>query len=123
MTTNEMPGFRRDISRRHLLQLGAMGAAAAAIPFSGRAFAQTAPDADLIAAAKAEGTLTYYHTTAIDITATWTSAFTKKYGITTQNVRGPSYPLFERWLTEERVGQHIADVIQITDTVLIEVCP
>jgi putative spermidine/putrescine transport system substrate-binding protein len=122
MTTdnNGVPGFRREISRRHLLQLGAIGAAAAAMPFSGRALAQAAPDADLIAAAKAEGTLTYYHTTAIDITATWTSAFTKKYGITTQNVRGPSYPLFDRWLTEERVGQHIADVIQITDTVLIE---
>ena len=74
----------------------------------------------LVAAAKAEGTLTFYHTTAIDPTAVWTGAFTKKYGITTQNVRGPSYPLFERWLTEERVGQHIADVIQITDTVLIE---
>ncbi|WP_061929994.1 ABC transporter substrate-binding protein [Aureimonas sp. AU22] len=76
--------------------------------------------ADLVAAAKAEGTLTYYHTTAIDPTAVWTAEFTKKYGITTQNVRGPSYPLFERWLTEERVGQHIADVVQITDTVLIE---
>ncbi|KGE01867.1 ABC transporter substrate-binding protein [Rhizobium sp. YS-1r] len=121
MTQKDMPGIRWDVSRRHLLQLGAIGAAAAALPFPGRAIAQTpGPDADLVAAAKAEGTLTYYHTTAIDITATWTSAFTKKYGITTQNVRGPSYPLFERWLTEERVGQHIADVIQITDTVLIE---
>ena len=78
------------------------------------------PSPELIAAAKAEGTLTFYHTTAIDPTAVWTAAFTKKYGIETQNVRGPSYPLFDRWLTEERVGQHIADVIQITDTVLIE---
>ncbi|KLK94599.1 hypothetical protein AA309_02595 [Microvirga vignae] len=78
------------------------------------------PSPELIAAAKAEGTLTYYHTTAIDPTAVWTAEFTKKYGIKTQNVRGPSYPLFERWLTEERVGQHMADVVQITDTVLIE---
>lgn len=75
---------------------------------------------ELIEAAKREGSLTYYHTTAIDPTAAWTAEFTAKYGIATQNVRGPSYPLFERWLTEERVGQHIADVIQITDTVLIE---
>jgi len=82
--------------------------------------ASTGPSAELVAAAKAEGTLTYYHTTAIDPTATWTGEFTKKYGIKTQNVRGPSYPLWERWLTEERVGQHVADVVQITDTVLIE---
>ena len=76
MTTDDKDtsGFRREMSRRHLLQLGALGAAAAAIPFSGRALAATEPDADLIAAAKADGTLTYYHTTAIDITATWTSA-------------------------------------------------
>jgi ABC-type Fe3+ transport system substrate-binding protein len=78
------------------------------------------PDPDLIAKAKAEGTLTFYHTTAIDLTAMWTSQFTKKYGIKTQNVRGPSYPLFDRWLTEERVGQHVADAIQITDNVLVE---
>ena len=90
--------------------------------FAGAALAQGSPgpSAELIAAAKAEGTLTYYHTTAIDPTAIWTGEFTKKYGIKTQNVRGPSYPLWERWLTEERVGQHVADVVQITDTVLIE---
>ena len=88
MTMKGFPGFDRDISRRHLLQLGAAGAAATLLPAIRPAFAQTGPDADLIAAAKAEGTLTYYHTTAIDITGTWTSAFTKKYGITTQNVAG-----------------------------------
>jgi hypothetical protein len=112
-------------SRRQVLQGGVLaGLSTAGLSVSGRTgFAQTAmkeAGAELVAAAKAEGTLTYYHTTAIDPTAVWTKAFTDKYGITTQNVRGPSYPLFERWLTEERVGQHVADLVQITDTVLIE---
>ena len=112
-------------SRRRILQSSALAAVAALglSLFADAALAQSGsgqPSAELIAAAKAEGTLTYYHTTAIDPTGIWTAEFTKKYGITTRNVRGPSYPLWERWLTEERVGQHIADVVQITDTVLIE---
>lgn len=111
-------------TRRRLLGTAALSAlAACALPGLGSsAFAQAAsgPSEKLIADAKAEGSLTYYHTTAIDPTGIWTAEFTKRYGITTQNVRGPSYPLFDRWLTEERVGQHIADVVQITDTVLIE---
>jgi ABC-type Fe3+ transport system substrate-binding protein len=116
---------RWDFTRRNLMRMAAvtgLGAASLSL-FPKDALAQSSapqPNDDLISAAKAEGTLTFYHTTAIDPTAVWTGAFTKKYGITTQNVRGPSYPLFERWLTEERVGQHVADVIQITDTVLIE---
>ncbi len=121
--TNGLP--RSNFTRRDLMRMAAvtgLGAASLSL-FPRGAVAQTSapqPSDDLISAAKAEGTLTFYHTTAIDPTAVWTGAFTKKYGITTQNVRGPSYPLFERWLTEERVGQHVADVVQITDTVLIE---
>ncbi|WP_084730813.1 ABC transporter substrate-binding protein [Microvirga vignae] len=112
-------------SRRVRFQASALAAVAAfgLSLLADAALAQSGsggPSPELIAAAKAEGTLTYYHTTAIDPTAVWTAEFTKKYGIKTQNVRGPSYPLFERWLTEERVGQHMADVVQITDTVLIE---
>jgi len=112
-------------SRRQVWRGGAaMGlvlAGTALLPTTG--FAQStdeAPDADLVSKAKAEGTLTFYHTTAIDLTAMWTKEFTTKYGITTQNVRGPSYPLWDRWLTEERAGQHVADALQITDNVLIE---
>jgi ABC-type Fe3+ transport system substrate-binding protein len=107
-----------DRVRRQLLQATALAAITAMLPLS--AVMAQEPSAELIAAAQAEGTLTFYHTTAIDPTAIWTKVFSDKYGIETQNVRGPSYPLFDRWLTEERVGQHIADVIQITDTVLIE---
>ncbi|MET0429655.1 MAG: extracellular solute-binding protein [Microvirga sp.] len=111
-------------SRRRALRGGTLALAAlfgmSALGDAALAQGATGPGPELVAAAKAEGTLTYYHTTAIDPTAIWTGEFTKKYGIKTQNVRGPSYPLWERWLTEERVGQHVADAVQITDTVLIE---
>ncbi len=109
---------RLPLTRRTLIKTGVAAAGLAAM--GNRAFAAEEPSAELVAAAKSEGTLTFYHTTAIDPTAVWTKVFTEKYGITTQNVRGPSYPLWDRWLTEERVGQHIADCVQITDTVLIE---
>lgn len=115
----EFQDARPPAPRRRSFLRATAGTALMAMLVAVPALAQDA-DPELVAAAQAEGTLTFYHTTAIDPTATWTAAFTEKYGIETQNVRGPSYPLFDRWLTEERVGQHIADVIQITDTVLIE---
>jgi putative spermidine/putrescine transport system substrate-binding protein len=120
-----LPGRQGQWSRRAILKAGASaaGLAAGAALLPRASFAQgadEAPDADLVAKAKQEGTLTFYHTTAIDLTALWTKEFTKKYGIATQNVRGPSYPLWDRWLTEERAGQHVADALQITDNVLIE---
>lgn len=118
--THPLKARTRTLSRRKMIGLTA-GAAVASLCLTlpGWAQSEEAP-ADLVAAAQAEGTLTFYHTTAIDPTGIWTAKFTEKYGIETQNVRGPSYPLFDRWLTEERVGQHIADVVQITDTILIE---
>ena len=79
------------------------------------------PPADpaLVKAAQQEGIINYYHNSDIDTTATWTAAFTKKYGIPTKNMRLPSYPLFDRWLNEERVGRHVADLVQITDPTLL----
>jgi ABC-type Fe3+ transport system substrate-binding protein len=77
-----------------------------------------APD-DLIKAAQKEGGLNYYHNSDIDTTGTWTAAFSKKYGVPTKNMRLPSYPLYDRWLNEERVGRHVADLIQITDPTLL----
>jgi ABC-type Fe3+ transport system substrate-binding protein len=35
-------------------------------------------------------------------------------------VRGPGYPMFDRWLNEERVGRHFADVIQTSDPTLFD---
>ena len=97
--------------------------AGAALGLAGVRPANAAPDAppsaELVKAAKAEGTLAYYHNSDIDTTATWTAAFTKTYGVPTKNMRLPSYPLYDRWLNEERVGRHVADLIQITDPTLL----
>ena len=40
-------------------------------------------------------------------------------GCRSRPVRGPSYPLYDRWVNEERVGRHLADLIQITDPTLL----
>ena len=63
--------------------------------------------------------LSYYHNSDIEQTGLWTGAFAAKYGIQMKNIRLPSYPLFDRWLNEERVGRHLADLVQITDPTLL----
>ena len=75
---------------------------------------------NLVKAAQQEGALTYYHNSDIDITGPWDAAFARKYGIEIRNMRLPSYPLFDRWINEERVGRHLADLIQITDPTLLD---
>jgi iron(III) transport system substrate-binding protein len=106
------------IGRRRLLRTGA------AIPYitlaGARPAAAATVDEALTKAAQKEGTLTYYFATSADITARWNAAFTRKYGISIKNVRGPTYPLFDRWQNEERVGKHIADVICFTDPSIVE---
>jgi hypothetical protein len=91
---------------------------------SGRAATRAASDGgvtdELIKAAQKEGSITYYHVTPVDVTNSWTKAFSQKYGISTKNVRGPGYPTWDKWLNESRVGRHICDVIQVTDQSIIE---
>jgi ABC-type Fe3+ transport system substrate-binding protein len=104
------------LRRRQLLAFAATGLAAPHV-----ARAETAPgitDA-LITAAQKEGVISYYHNSDIEPTGLWTGVFGKKYGIEMKNIRLPSYPLFDRWLNEERVGRHLADLIQITDPTLL----
>jgi iron(III) transport system substrate-binding protein len=108
------------ITRRHFAQLAA---GSLALTRLGPALAQSAEgtpaDPALVKAAQQDGIVNYYHNSDIDTTATWTAAFTKKYNVPTKNMRLPSYPLFDRWLNEERVGRHVADLIQITDPTLL----
>ena len=104
------------LPRRHLLALTAAALAAPHI-----ACAQTAPGItdELVKAAQKEGVLSYYHNSDIEPTGLWTAVFAAKFGIQMKNIRLPSYPLFDRWLNEERVGRHLADLIQITDPTLL----
>ncbi len=103
------------LHRRFLL--GAALAAPAII--SARAQDRPGITPALIAAAQKEGVLSYYHNSDIGATGLWTEVFAKKYGIQMKNMRLPSYPLFDRWLNEARVGRHLADLIQITDPTLL----
>ena len=114
-----MMEFSRPLGRRVLLQgLAGLGAGAT-LSSHARAQAAAAGASDaLIKAAKAEGSLTYYHTSDLGLTQKWVKGFTQMYGIQVRTIRGPSYPLYDRWLNEERVGRHFADVIQISDPTL-----
>ena len=103
------------LSRRIIL-----GAMLAAPPFiNARAQSKPGMTNELIQAAQKEGVLSYYHNSDIDITNLWTDVFAKRFKIQMKNMRLPSYPLFDRWLNETRVGRHLADVIQITDPTLL----
>jgi ABC-type Fe3+ transport system substrate-binding protein len=115
-----MDGISQALGRRSVLQGLALGSG---LGLATAARAQTpAPSPGitdaLVKAAKAEGAITYYHTSDLGLTAKWVGGFSKKFGIPVKTIRGPSYPLFDRWLNEERVGRHIADVIQISDPTL-----
>jgi ABC-type Fe3+ transport system substrate-binding protein len=105
------------IRRRDVLRSGA--AVPLAALFQGSA-ARAEPDAALVTAAQKEGTLTYYFATSADVTQRWNAGFTRKYGVQIKNVRGPSYPLYDRWMNEERVGKHIADLVCFTDPSILE---
>ena len=95
--------------------------AALSIPTAISARSQSRPGItdELIKAAQKEGVLSYYHNSDIGPTGLWTEVFAKRFGIQMKNMRLPSYPLFDRWLNETRVGRHLADLIQITDPTLL----
>ena len=101
---------------RRLLLGAALGAPAI---ISARAQSKPGITDELVKAAQKEGVLSYYHNSDIGPTGQWTETFSKRFGIQMKNMRLPSYPLFDRWLNESRVGRHLADLIQITDPTLL----
>jgi len=108
------------ITRRRLTKVVAGGVVIGQLgPALAQQRADPPVDPALVKVAQQDGIVNYYHNSDIDTTAAWTGAFTKKYGIPTKNMRLPSYPLYDRWLNEERVGRHVADLIQITDPTLL----
>jgi iron(III) transport system substrate-binding protein len=113
-TTPSGPGPRR----RRLLQT--TGVSLLMRGTSRAIAAETSPGNDLIAAARKEGALTVYTSSDMEMTVRWSGLFTKVYEIPVKVVRGPGYPIFDRWLNEERVGRHIMDVMQLSDSTLLD---
>jgi ABC-type Fe3+ transport system substrate-binding protein len=80
----------------------------------GPAFAQE-PPSDLVAAAKREGSLTYYTDLIIDqIVRPLVAGFQAKYGITVNYSRADSPDTILRLLDEKRAGRITADMFSMT---------
>ncbi len=118
-STHEVgPAKPRLPGRRQILRAGA---GALVTLGAGHAFAdEPAPDPALIAATRQEGTLTIYTPSEIGMMVNWCASFTQAYGVQVKAVRGPGYPMFDRWLNEERVGRHFADIMQSSDPTLLD---
>jgi iron(III) transport system substrate-binding protein len=106
------------IARRRLLQIGATSLLTLGA-FHAKA-ADAPPSSALVSAARKEGTLTLYTSSEMAMTQKWCGQFTDTYGVSVKVVRGPGYPIFDRWLNEERVGRHFADVMQLSDPTLLD---
>lgn len=112
------------MNRRRLL-LGFAGLTVAALALAACSTPTETPDIDvpagsgisdeLIAAAQAEGTLTLYHGTTEEPTREWVQEFAQEYGIQVVQLRDSSNPLYARWVQEENAGQHIADLVIVSD--------
>lgn len=79
----------------------------------------SADDSPLVAAAKAEGTVTWYATSAPDLMRDVGDAFTAKYGIKVEIFRAPSSQLILRYESERDAGGTVADVM--THSVLAQI--
>ncbi len=105
---------------RACVQLAAL--AAVGVP---PAHAQTA-DArldTLVAAAKAEGSVMIYHTSAVRTFRPVFTAFGKKYGITVRNFYATGTPLSVRFASEVASGIMQADVFYSSDTSIFQDYP
>lgn len=83
---------------------------AGAIGLASGAGAQEAP-ADLVEAAKAEGTLVFYSANPVPGTEHLAKAFEDKYGITVEPLALPAGTLLQRFASELQAGSFNADVI------------
>lgn len=67
---------------------------------------------ELVDAACAEGTIVFYSGMGLDITMNYVEAFRDAYPcLRTEVVRQTSHQIHQRFLTEQRAGQHLTDVI------------
>ena len=72
---------------------------------------------DLIAAAQAEGSLTFYGDGLESTLQAWVQGFTEEYGIAVNVLRMTGNELTQRFAQESALGQAQADILSSTDTV------
>lgn len=106
--------------QRPLRRLLALCAASALATFMLPADAQKVTDpgtvpADLVAAAKKEGTVVFYGGTDENTLQEVAEAFQKRYGVKVQYQRLPSGPQRERIEQEAKAGKTAFDVSQLSD--------
>jgi iron(III) transport system substrate-binding protein len=80
---------------------------------------QTTDMNELIAAAKKEGTVLLYTIIAADKLPAWVKPFEEKYGINVKSYRAASNALYSRFSQEESAGRHLADLIGLSEPLLI----
>ncbi len=72
--------------------------------------------ADLIKAAKGEGQLTWYQSLYEAGGTKYAADFQSKFGIKVNVIFATTEATLQRFLSEERAGQHLADVVSLADT-------
>lgn len=106
----------------HIIRSAGLGAALGAA-LSGAALAQAAPETDsaaLYEAAKAEGSLVWYTTNALDLSNALADYFEQQYpGVSVDVSRYIGTEQYQRYLQETEAGQNIADIVNISDKPLI----
>lgn len=75
---------------------------------------------ELVAAAQAEGELTFYGDANETSLQQWTQGFTDEYGIAVNVLRLPGSELAQRFQQEQAAGQAQADIFSIADRVSME---
>ncbi|WP_210490281.1 ABC transporter substrate-binding protein [Microvirga antarctica] len=88
-----------------------LGLVAAMIAPGSAANAASEPSAELIKAAKAEGTVVFYSANPVPGTEHVARAFEKKYGITVEPLGLPAGTLLQRFASELTAGSFNADII------------
>ena len=109
------------LSRRSFLATSLGGAAAIGLLpgiMTNRAMADVAPE--LLEAAKAEGTVTFYSVVPATVAEPFVKRFEELYGIRVDYQRLTSGPLGQRYASEAEGGAVVADAIAMTDYFFME---
>lgn len=118
LSSCQIPAIARSIGLSFAIVLTALGSASArqALTLYGEQIA----DATLFDAAKAEGTLTYYTVNFEDMERATLDQFKQETGINYEVVRLAGGRMYERIMTESGGGQLQADLVSLSEPILMK---